>query len=370
MADMTRRDLGAAALAAAAAGGIGPGGAAGGGVDGGLGRAEAMAGDDDPTALQVPAQSIPVPRSISPAAQAFLAAAGKRIAATRAARAAGAPPAPVGDGAAMAAILDRLRPGAARFKGQAETIDLGNGARLYHFRPDGLAGRAAQVAYFEIHGGGFTSGGGEMCRLLAQARAADYGIQVYAVDYRLVPAHAYPAPLDDCMAAYRAILKAHKAPDLVVGGSSAGGNLAAAMLLRGRDEELHLPAGLLLLTPGLDLLNEGDSHRTNKYLDVNLYGEGGAIIYGAGQDRRHPYLSPLFGDFAKGWPPTILATGTRDLLLSDTVRMHRALRRAGIRADLLVTEAGAHGGFQGQAPEDMEVLAECRKFIFLTLGIA
>lgn len=77
----------------------------------------------------------------------------------------------------------------------------------------------------------------------------------------------------------------------------------------------------------------------------------------------HPYLSPLNGDFTKGFPPTILTTGTRDLLLSDTVRMHRALRRAGVAAELHVTEAGGHGGFLGMAPEDHEIMAETRRFV-------
>ena len=76
---------------------------------------------------------------------------------------------------------------------------------------------------------------------------------------------------------------------------------------------------------------------------------------------RHPYLSPLFGDLA-GFPPTILTSGTRDLLLSDTVRMHRALRAAGVDADLHVWEAGSHGGFLQMAPEDAERTTEVRRF--------
>ena len=54
--------------------------------------------------------------------------------------------------------------------------------------------------------------------------------------------------------------------------------------------------------------------------------------------------------------------GTRDLLLSDTVRMHRSLRRAGVRAELHVVEAAPHGGFMGAAPEDHELIQEFRRF--------
>jgi acetyl esterase/lipase len=64
---------------------------------------------------------------------------------------------------------------------------------------------------------------------------------------------------------------------------------------------------------------------------------------------------------------TILTTGTRDLLLSDTVRMHRALRAAGVEAQLHVTEAGGHGGFLGRAPEDAAILHEVRQFVHAAL---
>jgi len=116
-------------------------------------------------------------------------------------------------------------------------------------------------------------------------------------------------------------------------------------VLRARDEGLPVPAAVVLLTPAVDLTESGDSHQTNLGLDPLLPGSGrpAFLLYAAGQDLTHPYLSPLNGDFTKGFPPAILTTGTRDMLLSDTVRMHRALRTAGIPAELHVTEAAGHG---------------------------
>ena len=86
-------------------------------------------------------------------------------------------------------------------------------------------------------------------------------------------------------------------------------------------------------------------------------------LYAGQQDLRDPLVSPLFGDFSNGFPPTILTTGTRDLLLSDTVRMHRELRSAGIEADLHVWEAAGHGLFLGMAPEDTERASEIQRFL-------
>ncbi|WP_436054231.1 alpha/beta hydrolase fold domain-containing protein [Phenylobacterium sp. LjRoot225] len=247
---------------------------------------------------------------------------------------------------------------------------LPSGGELHRANPEARRGRLAEVAYFDIHGGGFVAGGGEMCALTAKLKAADYGAEVFSVDYRMLPDHPYPAALDDCMAAYAEVLKSYPASAVVVAGASAGGNLAAGLMLRARDEGVPLPAGLLLLTPALDLTLAGDSHQTNRYLDVNLYGGADFIRSHAGaEDLEHPYVSPLFGNFALGWPQTFLMTGTRDLLLSDTVRMHRALRCAGVTAELHVMEAGPHGGFMGAAPEDAEIMAEARRFTYSAWGI-
>jgi epsilon-lactone hydrolase len=127
----------------------------------------------------------------------------------------------------------------------------------------------------------------------------------------------------------------------------------------------------VIATPESDLTESGDSFKTNAYTDVN--GGGGTLapsiaLYANGHDLRDPYLSPNFADFSKGFPPTILTCGTRDIFLSNTVLMHRALLRAGIQAELHVWEAMPHGGFFG-TPEDQEVLAQQAQFIRKQLGM-
>ncbi len=177
------------------------------------------------------------------------------------------------------------------------------------------------------------------------------------------PDHPYPAPLDDCLAVYRALLGHVDADRVVVSGASAGGNLAAAMLLCARAEGMPMPAGLVLLSPEVDLTESGDTFATNVGVDyVLLDGLGASIALYAGEhDLTDPLLSPLFGDLS-GFPPTFLQSGTRDLFLSNTVRMHRALRDHGVDAELHVWEAMPHGGFFG-APEDDEIAAELRHFL-------
>jgi len=87
------------------------------------------------------------------------------------------------------------------------------------------------------------------------------------------------------------------------------------------------------------------------------------LLYAGGHDLSDPYVSPLFGDFARGFPPALISSGTRDLFLSNAVRLHRALRAAGISADLHVLEAAPHGGFMFETEEDQALDAEIRSFI-------
>lgn len=220
-------------------------------------------------------------------------------------------------------------------------------------------------ALIDLHGGALVFGGGEACRVAACRQADQHGVLCYGVDYRMPPEHPYPAALDDCMAAYRLVLERHAPADIAICGRSAGGNLAAAMLLRARDEGLPMPGSLVLLSPEVDLTESGDSFQTNQLIDLVLPRPLLAVnrLYAGGADLADPYLSPLFGDL-RGFPPSFLQSGTRDLFLSNTVRMHRALRQAGVEAQLHVFEAMPHGGFMmGGTPEDRTLEVEIQGFL-------
>jgi acetyl esterase/lipase len=180
------------------------------------------------------------------------------------------------------------------------------------------------------------------------------------------PDHPFPAAPEDCVAVYEALLETVDPGRIVIGGSSAGGNIAAATTLMARDQNLPMPAAAILLTPEVDLTESGDTFHTMEDIDVVLkrgIPECNAL-YANGHKLSDPYLSPLFADFARGFPPTLVQSGTRDLFLSNSVRIHRKLRDAGIDAELHVWEAMPHGGFLfGDAPENEEINAEVAHFI-------
>ena len=238
-----------------------------------------------------------------------------------------------------------------------------DGVRTYVFTPDSVADSPSVPLFVDVHGGGLVTGSGETCVALTKASALQREMITWAPDYRMPPLHPYPAALDDLLAVYRKALEERGPQDVIVGGGSAGGNLAPAMLLRAKDEGLTMPAALVLMTPEVDLTESGDSFWTNLGIDQVL----GSLmecnlLYAGGHDLTHPYVSPLYGDL-RGFPPTYLQTGTRDLFLSNTVLMHRKLRKAGVEAELHVGEAMSHGGFGGDTPEDMALAEELAGFL-------
>jgi len=238
------------------------------------------------------------------------------------------------------------------------------GVTVYVATPRGLAPESEGRAHLYIHGGGWAFMGGEAVGAQSALQAHRLGLTTYGVDYRVPPEHRYPAAVEDCVAVYRELLKAHRGGDVVISGGSAGGNLTAATALMARDLGLEPPAAIALLTPATDGSLQSDTMAVNDQLCIlkNAVMSEFWAVYAGQHDRTDPYLSPVFGDFSKGFPPTLLQTGTRDLLLSDTVRMHRALRGAGIKAELHVWEAMPHGGFGGATPEDAEIVEEMKAF--------
>jgi epsilon-lactone hydrolase len=243
------------------------------------------------------------------------------------------------------------------------------GVPVFVITPEGVHEGDTQPIYLDIHGGSLVMGSGEACEVMARRMANQVQMQTWSVDYRTPPDHPYPAALDDVLAVYRGLLDIRAPEQIVVGGGSAGGNLAAALMLRARDEGLPLPVALILLTPEVDLTESGDSFQTNLGIDCVLTQSlaDSIALYAGDHDLRHPYLSPLFGELTTPFPPTFLQSGTRDLFLSNTVRMHRKLRAGQVEAELHVFEAMPHGGFFG-APEDDDLTDEIRRFLAAHIG--
>ncbi|BAM86324.1 alpha/beta hydrolase fold-3 domain protein precursor [Bradyrhizobium oligotrophicum S58] len=219
-----------------------------------------------------------------------------------------------------------------------------------------------------VHGGGYVFGPGEAALGEAIMMAGFGGFKVISVDYRMPPDFPYPAAMDDAMAVWKELVKTNDHRRMAIFGTSTGGAMTLAMVLRAKTEKLPRPAAIAPGTPWADIDKIGDSYAGNEWLDNVLVTWDGwlgraAKLYANGTSLKDPQISPIYGDF-KGFPPTILTTGTRDLFLSNTVRTHRKLRRAGVIADLNVYEGQSHAQYQFNiaAPETREAFTDIARF--------
>jgi epsilon-lactone hydrolase len=217
-----------------------------------------------------------------------------------------------------------------------------------------------------LHGGGFVSDSGSLVEGVPIANLTK--IKVVSVYYRLAPENPFPAAVDDVVAVYRELLKTYNPRAIGIFGTSAGAILTCEVTVRLKQLGLPLPAALGAFSVLTDFSRPSDSREI-----FALDGFSGTLQpidparapddpYPGATNRRDPVLSPLFADL-RGMPPTLLVTSTRDLLLSDTALFHRALLGAGNDARLVVFEALPHAfWYHFQLPETKECLDLMAKF--------
>ena len=221
------------------------------------------------------------------------------------------------------------------------------GVPVFIIKPEALPENGLTLLHF--HGGGYVLGKGESGTREAVLMAGLGNFKVVSVDYRMAPDFPYPAAIDDAVAVYRELLTELPAQSIGVFGTSTGGAMTLILALRAKAEGLPMPAALAAGTPWSQLNNKGDSYVTNERVDNVLVSydgwlAGAAERYANGHDKEDPFLSPINGD-VRNFPPTLLTSGTRDLFLSNTVRMHLKLREAGVPADLIVFEGLSHAQY-------------------------
>ena len=329
------------------------------------------AANAQPGPRTVPGRAIPVPDTVSPALQQTIAAPYRVPAWDLAPKSADEWRQMVAKLAeAGAAALPALRE---KLGVTSQAVVIG-GVPAFIVAPKTIPAKNRNRLLVHVHGGGYVYNPGEAGTTEAVLMAGFGGFKVISFDYRMPPDHPYPAAMDDAMAVWKAALKMQKPRNMAIFGTSTGGGMTLAMILRAKAEHLPLPAAIAPGTPWSDLTETGDSYKTNEWLDNVLVSYHGyltraAQLYANGHDLKDPQLSPIYGDF-HGFPPAILTTGTRDLFLSNTVRTHRKLREAGVEAELMVFEGMSHAQylFNADAPETKAAFVEIARFLDAHLG--
>jgi monoterpene epsilon-lactone hydrolase len=320
--------------------------------------------------LQVPARSVPVPTTVSPQLAKIIGAplrTGWNVLPKT-----GEEWKPVADAGAAATIknipgmTERLH-----VKVEKTVID---GVRAFIVTPDTIPPENRNRLLIHVHGGCYVLNPGEAALPEALFMAGFGHFKVIAVDYRMPPEAYFPAALDDGLTVYKSAIKTIDPKNVGIFGSSAGGALTLEMILKAKQDGVPLPGAIAPGTPMSDVTKVGDSFVTNAMLDNVLvspdgFCDAGTKVYANGRDLRDPLLSPVYGDM-HGFPPTILTSGTRDLLLSNTVRVHRKLRQAGVEAALQVFEGQSHAQFyrDDTSPEAKDAFEEIAGFFDKHLG--
>lgn len=243
----------------------------------------------------------------------------------------------------------------------AETRTLG-GVRCLGVDPPEAMG---VLLYF--HGGGYVTGLPETHLPMVAHLAFDAGVSAILPDYRLAPEHPFPAAFDDALAVWQALrAEGVAASEIVLGGDSAGGGLALALLGQLLNEG-ERPAGLFAFSPWTDLTLSGRSYVENADLDAILPAERVEEIRAmVSPDHAYtdPRLSPLFAQF-RGASPVYLQASRAEILRDDSLRLAERMREeeVDIRVDLWDDTPHVWQLFRGWLPEADDALDRTARFL-------
>lgn len=191
-----------------------------------------------------------------------------------------------------------------------------------------------------LHGGGYRFGSSALAVPFASRLAAAATVRVVCADYRLAPEHPFPAALHDTVRIYEKLA----GEDVVVVGDSAGGGLAVALPLVAQQIGATAPAGLVLLSPWVDLRCESPTYDSRGATD-QLFSRSAALaasdMYRQDHDADDPLVSPILGDLSS-FPPTLLFAAGDEVLLGDSLALADRLVDAGARLQFVVEPGLQH----------------------------
>ena len=257
------------------------------------------------------------------------------------------------------------------YKPKIDTI-FSNGIRALDIKPKNY--KASDKLIFYIHGGAYVVFSPDVTLASMLPLADVSGLRIIAIDYTLAPQAKFQQMTDEVLQFYLGLLEQYDAKNIAIYGDSSGGGLAASSILKMRDKGIKQPSCLVLWSPWTDIGQVGDSYYTLADNDPSLiyenFLENAALAYAPKSEFKNPYVSPVYGDFTKEFPPTLIQVGSKEIFLSNALRMYRNLDDAKKTVKLDVYEGMWHV-WQGhyRLPESKKAVENTKKFMFKYLKI-
>jgi acetyl esterase/lipase len=218
------------------------------------------------------------------------------------------------------------------------------GVSVVDVKPKGWQDNGKVMVF--IHGGAYTFYFAETTLFFPVPVAHEANIRVVSVEYSLAPAAKWEQIVNECYSVLTALMSEYGAENVVLAGLSAGGGLAGGLIHKLNDNNQPLPNSLVLISPWSDITETGDSYQTLKEAEpLYLYDKilkPCADAYAKPEDQKHPYISPVYGDFSKCFPPTLIQGGTKESFLSNFVRLYQKIESSGGSAKLDLYEGMWH----------------------------
>ena len=197
-----------------------------------------------------------------------------------------------------------------------------------------------------IHGGAYTLSSPEASLVNSVPLAHETKTRIISIDYSLAPKAKWQTVINEVIIAIKGIYKKYDPKSVGVYGDSAGGGLAASAILKMTDDGIEIPAAVALWSPWSDITETGDTYHTLKDNEPAFLYKAGlefcANSYANPEDRKNPYVSPVYGDFTNDFPPTLIQGGTKEILLSNFIRLYQKMDQAGVNVKLDLYEGMWH----------------------------
>ena len=219
-----------------------------------------------------------------------------------------------------------------------------NGVATLEITPADCKDNGKIIVY--IHGGAYTLSSSEASLVNFVPLADKTKTRILSIDYSLAPKAKWQIVINEVITVIKGIYKNFNPESVGIYGDSAGGGLAASAILKMKNDGFEMPGAVALWSPWADITETGDTYYTLKDNEPAFLYKSGlefcANSYADPSDQKNPYVSPVYGDFTKGFPPTLIQGGTKEILLSNFVRLYQKMDLAGVDVKLDLYEGMWH----------------------------